>query len=170
MKRSVFIYFIFLALLSFSVLAKDAIELTTASSGVVGKINVKAGESVKKGQLLLALDQRVYKAKLDEAITMLKGVEMQFEEAKKELERAEELYERTVLSDHELNIAKVDFAKAEGLFKQSEREKVEAQYNFDHSQLLAPFKGKIKSVFAFPGMLVNNQLKSTVLLTMERTN
>jgi len=162
MKILVFVVFGFMCV---SVYAKETtFILTTASTGVVEKINVKTGQSVKKGQLLLQLDQRVYKAKLDEAIVVLKSTKLEFEEAQKELERAEELYERTVLSDHELNSAKVEFAKAESYLAKSKRQEIEAQYNFDHSQLLAPVSGKIQSIMAFPGMFVNNQLKDTPLI------
>jgi len=157
--------FLIIGFMSVSAYAKEAtLILTTASTGVVEKINVKAGQSVKKGHLLLQLDQRVYKAKLDEAIAVLKSMKLEFEEAQKELERAEELYERTVLSDHELNSAKVEFAKAESRLAKSQRQEIEAQYNFDHSQLLAPVSGKVQSVMAFPGMLVNNHLKDTPLI------
>ena len=169
MKKYFYVLFISLSLISFTAFAKESVfELSTASIGVVDVVNVKAGKKVKKGQVLLKLDQRVYKAKLDEAISALQSMSLNFKEAKKELERAEELFERTVLSDHDLSVAKITFAKAEASLKKIERMKIEAQYNFDHSQLLAPFSGRIKSVIAFPGMLVINQLKPTVLVTMEK--
>jgi len=156
--------------LSHTAIAKEIVhELTTASPGVVETVEVKVGDQVKTGQLLVGLDQRVYKAKLDEAVVALRGMKLQFDEAKKEQERAEELYERTVLSDHELSSAKIEFAKAESDLERSKREEVEARYDYDHSQLLAPFSGKVISLPAFVGMLVNNQLKNTVLVKMEKT-
>jgi len=150
-----------------SLMAKDKVfELTTAVSGVVDKVLIKPGQKVKKGKSLLLLDQRVFKAKLEAAEKTLKSAELELAEAEKEQERAEELYERTVLSDHQLNEAKVLFAKAQAWAAQAKRELAEAQYNMDYSQISAPFDLKIKKLHAWPGQVVNNREKNTVLITV----
>jgi len=147
--------------------AKDGVyELTTAVSGVVENILVKPGEKVKQGQLLLVLDQRVIKAKGLEADSWERSAKLDLDEAKKELERTEELYDRTVISDHELELAKINFAKKEKVYAQANRAKVLAQYQLDFSQVVAPVSGKIKKVNAWKGMVVNNKQQNTVLITM----
>lgn len=150
------------------VLAADNVyELTTAISGVVEKILVKPGEKVKQGQVLLVLDQRVLKADLEAANKAMQSSKLNLEEVRKELERTEALYERTVISDHELELAKVNFAKAEAEHATAVRQVSKAQYQFDYSQIVAPVSGKIKSIPAWENMVVNNQLKNTVLIVME---
>jgi len=152
---------------AFTVVAQEY-ALSIASQGVVQTVNVRAGEKVKKGQVLLTLDRRVYQARLDEAVAGLRSMKLDFDEQKKELARAEELYDRTVTSDRDLSLAKIAFANAESQLKKAQREEAQARYDFEHSRLLAPFTGKIKFVHAFPGMVVVNQMKATVLMTMEK--
>ena len=163
------IFLIIVLSISSQTIAREVLlDLTTPSSGVVQKIFVKAGDTVKKGKVLLALDQRVFKASMAQAIADVKSAKLALEEAKRQLARTEDLYEQTLISDRELQLANIDFAKFESLLKQAEKAKVKAQYELDYSQLLAPFSGKIKSVPAFPGMVVNNQIKNTVLITMSK--
>ena len=146
-------------------LAKD-FDLTTAVSGVVEKILVKEGSRVKKGQELLILDQRVFLAELQSAEKMLRSAELDYEESKKELERTEELYDRTVISDHELELAKVNFAKADATLADAKRRMVAAQYHVDYSKITAPVSGRVKSINAWVGMVVNNSEKNMILMTV----
>ena len=157
---------LFILILFVSPLAAKDYELGTFASGVVQKVTVKVGDKVKRGQLLLMLDQKVFKAELKRAEKMLLSAQLNKTEAQKELDRAEELYERTVLSDHELNLAKVQYAAVDALAATAESELANAQYVLQYSQILSPAAGKIKKVNVWPGMIVNNRLKNTVLLVM----
>lgn len=139
-------------------------ELSTAANGVVQKVNVKVGEKVKKGQLLLSLDQKLFAAEVKKSEKMLLSARLNKNEAKKELERAEELYERTVLSDHELNVAKIEFARIDALLAAAESQVEKSAYELKYSQIFSPVNGKVKKINAWPGMLVNNSLKNTILL------
>lgn len=147
--------------------AKD-FELSTVVNGVVKQVNVKVGDKVKKGQVLLLLEPQVFEAELKKAKKMLQSALLNKNEAKKELERAEELYERTVLSDHELNLAKMEFAKYDALLAEAESQKEKSAYELKYSQILAPTNGKIKKVIAWPGMVINNSLKNTILLIISK--
>jgi len=165
MIRILFSIVLFLNL-TVSFAKEGSFELTTAVSGVVEKVYVKPGEKVKQGQLLLTLDQRVMKAESLEAESWERSAKLELDEAKKELERTEELYDRTVISDHELELAKINFAKKENEYTKASRAKVLAQYQLDFSQVVAPVSGKIKKVNAWKGMVVNNKQQNTVLITM----
>lgn len=141
-------------------------DLSTAVSGVVQQVNVKVGEKVKKGQLLLLLDQKVFESEVTEAEKLLLSAQLHRDEAKKELERSEELYERTVLSDHELDVAKAAFARMDALVAAAESQKEKAAYALKYSQIVAPVAGKVSKVHAWPGMVVNNRVTTTILLTI----
>lgn len=156
-----------LVLIAPQIVAQD-FELSTAVSGVVKQVNVKVGEKVKKGQLLLTLDARVFEAHLNEAEKALHSARLSRDEAKKELERAEELYERTVLSDHELNIEKVAFADADAQVAAAERQLQTASYELEYSRVVSPVDGKVVTVNAWPGMVVNNAVRTTTLLVVNR--
>ncbi|MDX1811732.1 MAG: efflux RND transporter periplasmic adaptor subunit [Gammaproteobacteria bacterium] len=140
--------------------------LTTAVSGVVKQVLVKSGEKVKQGQILLVLDQRVIKARLQAAEKKLESAKLDLAEVKKELERTEELYDRTVISNHELEVAKVNFARAEAAFSNVNEEHAKAQYDMDYSQIVSPIAGKVKQLNAWVGMVVNNAQQNTTLITL----
>ncbi|MCU7815928.1 MAG: biotin/lipoyl-binding protein [Candidatus Thiodiazotropha sp. (ex Rostrolucina anterorostrata)] len=75
----------------------NRVELTTLASGMVGRVNVAVGATVSRGELLLELDQRRFKTKLAAAESRLEAATQQNSEAKRELDRALELYDRTLL-------------------------------------------------------------------------
>lgn len=168
MKKIIFVMLVCLLQFS-SVSAKENVyELTTAVSGVVEKVLVKPGDKVKKGQVLLILDQRVIKANYLAAEKSVTSANLTMQEAKKELERTETLYEQTVISDHELELAKVNFAKTELQHADAQRSKTHAQYQLDYSQIIAPASGKVLSIDAWPGMVVNNQFSAVTLITLSK--
>jgi len=154
-------------ILFFSQLAAREYDLSTVVSGVVNQVNVKVGEKVKKGQLLLLLEQNVFESEFAEAEKMLLSAQLHRDEAKKELERSEELYERTVLSDHELNVSKAEFARMDALLAVAESQKQKAAYALKYSKIVAPVAGKVQKISAWPGMVVNNRVSTTILLTIK---
>ncbi|MGD8926538.1 MAG: biotin/lipoyl-binding protein, partial [Thioalkalispiraceae bacterium] len=81
-------------------------ELGTVVSGIVKNVYVNVGDIVKKGDKLLQLDDSVSKAHVVEYRAKLQSAEEELKEAERERDRALELYDRTVLSQHELQVAK----------------------------------------------------------------
>ena len=85
--------------------AADKVELTTRVSGVVAEVLAKPGQRVKKGAVLLRLDRSVLQARVDEATAEHALAVADEADAKRELERAQELFNRTVSSASELEAA-----------------------------------------------------------------
>lgn len=141
-------------------------ELSTAVSGVVSQVLVEPGERVKKGQLLLALEQRELKARLTQRKAEMKHQSLLRDEASKELERAKELYARTLLADHDLDLAKVAYAQADAAYKQSLADVREAEQALAHSQLKAPFNALVIARQVHPAQTVVSQCQAMPLLTL----
>jgi HlyD family secretion protein len=78
-------------------------------SGVVDKIYVEAGEVAKKGQLLTKIRIIPNSVALNNAQTQLRSARINFENAKKEKERQEQLYNEKIISEVEYNEFKLDF-------------------------------------------------------------
>jgi multidrug efflux pump subunit AcrA (membrane-fusion protein) len=93
--------------------AADGVELTTRVSGVVEEVLVSEGQKVTKGTLLLRLNPVILQARLDEAMADEDRAKADEADAKRELERAQELYERTVSSTTELDAASLAYARAQ---------------------------------------------------------
>ncbi len=104
------------------------LELSSLVSGRIARIPGGSGESGwPGGTLLLEFEQRAIAARLQAARVRLKSVRETRQEARRELERSLELYERTLLSDHEKQLDEIAFAKAEAAFAQAEAELAQAE-------------------------------------------
>jgi multidrug efflux system membrane fusion protein len=141
-------------------------ELSTAVSGVVSQVTVAPGERVKKGQLLLALEQGGLRARLAQHNAEMKYKSLLRDEASKELERAEELYARTLLADHDLNLAKVAYAEADAAYQLSRADVRVAEEALAQSQLKAPFDAWVIARQVQPAETVVSRCQVQPLLTL----
>lgn len=148
-------------------LAAD-IELTTRVSGVVEEVYVKPGQSVKKGAVLLRLNKVIYQAQVLEAGAEIERLRAEAAEAKRDLDRAEELYSRTVSSTTELDSAKLRHTRARSALTVAEARATIAKKNLADSELKAPFNGVIAAVPAAPGVVVASDCQPRALVVMRR--
>ncbi len=145
------------------------VELSTPVSGVVQAVNVAAGERVRKGQVLLQLDDRVYAGRVEEAGAAVARQQEEAAEAGRDLKRVQELYDRTVISTSELDLAKVRQAKAAAQLREMQaRHKQEAKNRAD-SILRAPFDALIVTRLVEPGQAVAAGLQPQALLVLARS-
>ncbi|MFV2059279.1 MAG: efflux RND transporter periplasmic adaptor subunit [Gammaproteobacteria bacterium] len=121
-------------------------KLSFRVNGIVSSIKVKPGDVVKSNQKLIELDQREYidKSKITKALKKLRKSEQ--DEAKRELDRALELYDRTVLSEHELQLAKNAYILSATNFLTADTNWNKAKRDLEFSQISAPFDSIILSV------------------------
>jgi len=134
--------------------AADKVELTTRVSGVVDQVLVKPGQRVKKGAVLLRLDKTVLQARLDEAAAELTRAQADEGDAKRELERAQELFNRTVSSTSELDAATLRYARAQAALSGANARRAIAQKNLSDAELKAPFDGVVSAIPGAPGTVV----------------
>ena len=142
------------------------VELSTPVSGVVREVAVQAGDEVKKGQLLLSLDGRGFRAAVDKADALVAKTKASRDEAQRELDRAKELYDRTLLSDHELQLAKIGYTSAEADYQSAEAERTQARLDLEYSRVVAPFNAVVLQRSAEVGQTVVTRLQSVPLLTV----
>ena len=116
------------------------------TGGVIAKTFAKEGDYVKKGQLLATLIMTEINAKVTQA---QEGYTM----AKRDLERAEKLYQDTVATLEQVQNAQTQFNVAEKTLEI-------AKFNQSHSEVRAPISGRIvkqvlhQGEIAGPGMPV----------------
>ena len=158
---------VFAGWLAGNALAAD-IELTTRVSGVVEEVYVKPGQSVKKGALLLRLNKVIYQAQVLEAGAESERLRAEAAEAKRDLDRAEELYSRTVSSTTELDSAKLRHTRAQSALTVAQARATIAKKNLADTDLKAPFNGVVAAVPAAPGVVVASDCQPRALVVMRR--
>lgn len=144
----------------------NRVELSTTVSGMLGRLNVALGTPVKRGEVLLELDQRGYQSRLAAAESRLEATSQQHEEAKRELDRALELYDRTLLSDHERKQAEIAAALSDAAYREAEAKLVKIRLHREYSRLMAPFDGVVAAIHVQPGQAVINRDSAMGLITI----
>jgi multidrug efflux system membrane fusion protein len=145
-------------------------KITSPLTGVIKTVHVKVGQVVKKGDLLLEYDAVLINSDLAAAQAKINMEKFNKSEAKKEFERAEELYDRTVLSEYDLQQAKLLYSKAIAQYEGAKNELVYAQWDEAHRKLYVSFSGKVTQVFSYPGQYVNNQFSAQILMLIQVNN
>jgi len=109
--------------------SKAEMRLSFKTGGIISRITVDEGQSVQKGQLLARLN-------LSEVEPMVDQARLGLEKAKRDLQRAENLYNDSVATLEQLQNAQtaVDFARSQLQV---------AEFNRQYSQIEAPARGKI---------------------------
>lgn len=142
------------------------VEMSTAVSGTVAEVNVKAGQRVEKGSLLLALDATRFKAVLKQAKAEQRIASYVLAEAKRERERAQELYDRTVLSDRDLQQAENLYIAEQANKARADADLANAEKDLADSMIRAPFASVIVSRQAEVGQTVATKLQVVPMLTL----
>ncbi len=141
-------------------------ELSVPGSGRIDKVTVKAGDAVAADQELVTLDGRMARAQLTQARAELKNTEQQRAEAQREWDRAKELFDRTVLSERELQLAEIAYISADAHFQAARAALVSAEVHLDYGRLIAPFDGWVLAVHVLPGQAITNQTHIMPLVTL----
>lgn len=148
-------------------------KVTTLSSvvnGVVAELKVKPGQRVKKGQLLLRLQQDVFTSRLRAAESMSQARQDLSKEARAELQRTQEMYDNSMLSEHELEIKRLAAIMAEAEYKQSQTELAAARFEQQQSVVQAPFDALITNVHVAEYEAINSKLNPTPLIMLVSSN
>jgi multidrug efflux system membrane fusion protein len=144
----------------------QVVELSTSVNGMVSRVNTAVGERVSRGTILLELDQRAYTSRLAAAESRLEATTQQNAEAKRELDRSLELYDRTLLSDHERKQAEIEAAEADAAYREADAELAKVRLLIDYSRITAPFDGIVAAIHVQPGQAVINRQQAQPLLTL----
>lgn len=132
----------------------ESVELFPEQSGTISKIYVDEGQSVKKGQTLIQIDDSLIKSKITETQTQLDLAITTFN-------RQERLWNQNIGSEIQYLQAK---ANKEGLENQVKSLKVQAQ----KFKIIAPFTGTVDEVFNKIGGLAAPMFPSLRLVNLEK--
>lgn len=142
------------------------VELSTPVSGVVAEVPAEVGRTVAKGAVLMRLDDRLFKAELARARAELVRLGQLRDEAKRELDRAKDLYDRTLLANHDLEMAKIGYSGAVAQHEAAKAAVTRAQLDLEYAVLRAPFDAVVLARNAEPGQTVVSRLEAVPLIVV----
>jgi RND family efflux transporter MFP subunit len=161
-----------------TVMAKTISAISSRVMGTVTSINVKEGDRVSKGQLLLTIDDR-------DLIQRMKTAEEGYKESLKALEAAKEnrslmditykryrdLYDEKAISEQEMDeiktkkrVSDIEYQRAQAMAKGAEAALLEAKINLGFANITAPISGVITEKKIEVGSMA---VPGTPLLTLE---
>jgi len=140
------------------------VELSTPVNGIVHKVFSEPGKIVAKGEVLVQLDPRIFKADLKYAEAKLKNSNEQSLEAKRELVRQLDMYDREMLSEHDLQVAKNNFSSAQAQYHQAQASLTKAKLNLEFSAIRAPFNAVVINSVAIKGQIVAAEVAPPTLV------
>ncbi len=146
------------------------LELSVPVSGVVAQVRVRPGHVAQTGEVLLELDPTQYQAQVAEAQAEVSRLTEEEADARRELERAQELYARTVTTTTELDASRLRFAKAGALLAAARARLERARWLLSQTSLRAPYPALVLERRAEPGSTVAAQCQPPVLLTIARAD
>ena len=111
--------------------AASEVEIVTEAHGLITKVNFKIGDQVKKGTVLVEIDDLLTKSDLAKQ-------EINYFKAKRDFERNKTLYEQNSISASQLDISRLDMQAAE-------HDLTRAKRALDDTKVKAPMNGTINS-------------------------
>ncbi|WP_322628649.1 efflux RND transporter periplasmic adaptor subunit [Halothiobacillus sp.] len=148
----------------------DEVRLSTPVSGVLAAIPVQAGQAVDKGQVLFKLDRTPFNDRLAAAVAQHRGLVRAAAEAKRDAERAQQLYDRTVASDSERQDALIKQEQTDARLKETQATIDLRQWQRGHAEVIAPFPARVLSVDARVGETVSSEFQPPVLMRIARAD
>ena len=145
------------------------VELSAPVSGVVQAVNVDIGDQARKGQVLLVLDGAIYQAKVAEIQAGITRLDAEATEAKRDLVRVEELYNRTVVATADLDQAKLRNTRAESMLAEARANLRQNQKVLNDTSVRAPFDAVVVERKVEPGMSVASTLQPQILLILAKS-
>lgn len=119
--------------------------------GKVERIYVTEGEAVKKGQMLVKIQGEDVRARLAQAEAGVTEARAHFDNAKRNLDRFESLYEEKAATQKELDDVRMGFESAQARLNGAEEMKKEVEELLQYVNIVAPFDGVITKMFVDVG-------------------
>ena len=135
--------------------AEENASLSTRMMGYIDDIRVKVGDKVKKGELLISINNTDLQAKRAQVNAGITEAEAAFQNAKKDYERFKTLYEEQSASQKEMDDQTARFEMAQARLEAAKQMKNEVASQFAYVNIRAPFDGVITNKFAEEGTMAN---------------
>jgi RND family efflux transporter MFP subunit len=132
----------------------EAKETTVISSRLMARITsiaVRAGDLVEQGQLLLELEKRDLLAREQQAREQIQAVQARLEEAKQNLERANQLHQRGLIAVADRDAARATASTLEADLGSARQALEQAQVAVTFTEIRSPIPGRVVDRFAEPG-------------------
>ena len=146
--------------------AVESVQLRPRVSGYIDKVNYTDGQEVKKGEVLFTIDDRTYRAALEQAQATLARAKTQASLAQSEASRTDKLINTNLVSREEWEQRRSAAAQAQADIRAAQAAVDAAQLNLDFTKVTAPIDGRASRALITSGNLVTAGDSASVLTTL----
>lgn len=125
--------------------AVNSADLSTRMMGYVKKVHVNVGDKVKKGQLLISINNTDLQAKKGQVNAGISQAKTAFNNAEKNYNRFKNLFASTSVSQKEMDDMTANYEMAKAGLEAAKQQRNEINAQFAYSNIRAPFTGVITS-------------------------
>ncbi|MCB5947246.1 MULTISPECIES: efflux RND transporter periplasmic adaptor subunit [Enterobacter] len=146
--------------------AVESVQLRPRVSGYIDKVNYTDGQEVKKGEVLFTIDDRTYRAALEQAQANLARAKTQASLAQSEANRTDKLINTHLVSREEWEQRRSAAVQAQADIRAAQAAVDAAQLNLDFTKVTAPIDGRASRALITSGNLVTTGDTASVLTTL----
>jgi multidrug efflux system membrane fusion protein len=139
-------------------------SITSQVNGVIMAVHYKEGQIVRKGEALVDIDSRPYRATLLQAQGTLERDENVLAQAKMDLDRYRAAWARDAIPKQTLDDQEKLVLQDEGLVKIDQGTVQFDQIQVDYCHITAPFAGRVGLRLVDPGNVVQNTGATTLVV------
>ena len=150
-------------------LFSSVFELNPAVAGVIKSIQVTPGQQVKKGDVLIEMDDTPYISRLNRARAIESALLPEVNVSEVEYERAQELYDRDSLSQIALQNAENKYLKAQGLYQAARSDLELREYELSRTKLRAPEDAQVLDLRIKVGRYLDPGVNNSPIITLADT-
>ncbi len=134
-----------------TVIAKQNTQISARVMAQVERLNVRAGDTVNQGEVLITLQQDDFNAQLAQSKAQINAINASLTQADKQLGRISDLYKQGLVSVSDYDEAKAKFENLTANLAMAEQQQSQAEVALSFTQIKAPISGVVVERFAEPG-------------------
>ena len=148
--------------------AVDQVDIRARVSGYLDKVHFQDGALVKVGDPLFTIDQRPYRAALEQADATVASAQVRAEFASNDLERAESLRRTGNIAEQLLDQRRSNYLTARADLDRAQAAQRQARLDMEFTEIKAPIAGRISRRLISEGNLINaNQTVLTNIVSID---
>jgi HlyD family secretion protein len=142
-----------------------SVQISATISGWITDITVKEGDYVTKGQHLISLDEKQYRASYDQALSSVKSAQASLMQVKAEKERIDALYKNDLVSKQDLEAITAQHQLAESQLEQAQAVLTSQEDQLEKTRISAPQSGTVVKINKEVGeMALGSMFQADVLM------
>lgn len=137
-----------------TVQAWETVTVRSRIDGQLETVGFHEGDTVRQGQLIAQLDNRMQKAQLAQAIAQRARDQAQLDNARQDLKRYVELARQSAVNRQTLDTQRAQVEALQATVQADEAQIQSARVQLDYTRIVAPLSGRTGALLVDPGNLV----------------